>query len=241
MGLTQLAGVPRHVAIIMDGNGRWARREGCEDRIAGHERGAAIISEIVEEGLENGVEYITFFAFSTENWSRPSDEVQFILSDLLPRYLELKLDFMMEKGVRFLAIGDLSRLPEEAKRALAMVEERTKDNDKITALLALNYGGRQEIIRAVKEFARDALKNPERIEELDSKKFRSYFFRPDIPDPDLLIRTSGEMRISNFLLWQMCYTELYVTDVLWPDFTREDLRKALDDYKSRQRRFGEVD
>lgn len=230
--------VPKHVAIIMDGNGRWARNNGAKDRTYGHERGAANISKIVSAAKGIGIGYITFYTFSTENWARPQPEVEFILSDLLVRYLERDLPFMNEQDVRFGAIGDIKRLPVEARRALERVKKATAGHKAIKATLALNYGGRREILDAVKALMDMAKTDPKVAEQLTEESFRRYLYDPDLPDPDLLIRTGGDMRVSNFFLWQMSYTEFYSTDVLWPDFGPEHLKLAISEYAKRQRRFG---
>lgn len=230
--------IPMHVAIIMDGNGRWARKQGAKDRTEGHERGAANISKVVSAAKDLGIGHITFYTFSTENWTRPSPEVEFILSDLLVRYLEKDLPFMIEQDVRFGVIGDISRLPLEARRALERVEKATAGHTAIKATLALNYGGRREILDAVKALMARAKTDPKAAEDLTEESFRQYLYDPLLPDPDLLIRTGGDMRVSNFFLWQMSYTEFYSTGVLWPDFGPEHLLLAVTEYAKRQRRFG---
>lgn len=230
--------IPKHVAIIMDGNGRWARKHGAKPRTEGHERGAANISKVVSAAKDLGIGYVTFYTFSTENWTRPPPEVEFILSDLLVRYLEKDLPFMIEQDVRFGVIGDIKRLPIEARHALERVEKATAGHKAIKATLALNYGGRREILDAVKALMAKARDDPKAVTELTEVSFREYLYDPDLPDPDLLIRTGGDMRVSNFFLWQMSYTEFYSTDTLWPDFGPEHLKAALSEYAKRQRRFG---
>ncbi len=235
-----MPGSPKHIALIMDGNGRWAEKQGSEDRIDGHERGAKVLCDIVEEAKALGVEYLTFYTFSTENWSRPEKEVDFILADLLPRYLEQKMDFMVKEQVRFKALGDIQALPDHTQELIKRVEDATVEFSEIHANLALNYSGRSEILNAVKDIAAKASEDPSVIDSLDEDKFRNYLYDPELPDPDLLIRTSGELRVSNFLLWQLAYTEIYITDVLWPDFTKEEFRQAVGEFGKRDRRYGGV-
>jgi len=230
--------IPTHVAIIMDGNGRWALKQGDSERIFGHEAGAIHIADIVIRAGELGIKYMTFFTFSTENWNRPKPEIDFILSDLLVRYLEKETPIMMEHNIRFSAIGDLSALPENTQEALAKVIEKTAGNTGVKGTLALNYGGRQEILKAVKRFAQESEGDESKIKELSIDNFRNYLNDPEIPDPDILIRTGGEMRISNFFLWQLSYTELIVSETLWPDFGPDDLNKAVEEFNNRERRFG---
>lgn len=229
--------IPRHIALIMDGNGRWALKQGDSERIFGHEAGAVQIADIVIRAQELGVEYITFFTFSTENWNRPQPEVEFILSDLLVRYLEKETPTMMEHNIRFSAIGDLSALPELTQEALAQVMNKTSGNTGIKGTLALNYGGRQEIINAVKKYHRDQSRC-EGFENLTIEDLNRYMNDPELPDPDILVRTGGEMRVSNFFLWQLSYTEIIVTEKLWPDFTPDDLEWVVEEYNNRERRFG---
>ncbi len=230
--------VPRHVAFIMDGNGRWAMKHGHDTRIAGHEKGAEVITDLVLAGLNMGVEYMTFYVFSTENWARPSEEVEFILSDLLPRYLELKLDFMMENSIRFRAMGRLEKLPKSALVALDKVCKATEENSRANVTLALNYGSQQDIVEGVKAFARKAIDDPTLIESLDPSGFRNYLDLPELPEPDLLVRTSGEKRLSNFMLWHLSYTEILFDEQLWPDYTPKDFKNAVEEYSRRTRRYG---
>jgi len=230
--------IPAHIAFIMDGNGRWAREHGFSERIRGHEAGARNIPDIVEAADDAGVRFITFFMFSTENWSRPEQEVDFILSKLLKRELLAGMARMMERKVRFRVTGNIGDIPERTRGAIGSVMEATSSNLGITATLAVNYGGRQEIVDAARRMAERAREDPALLDSLDENAFRSYLYDPDIPDPDLLVRTGGEMRISNFFLWQLSYTEIYVTDKLWPDFKEEDLYEALEEFNRRQRRFG---
>jgi len=230
--------IPRHIALIMDGNGRWAKNQGNFERIVGHEKGAGNIHHVVETADDLGIEYLTFFTFSTENWARPNAEVEFILSDLLVRYLELELPFMAEKNVRFNAIGDLSSLPEHTQEAIQHVKDETAGNTGIRVTLALNYGGRQEILDGIKKLAKEATEDPTVLDKLSTDNFHKYLYDPEMPDPDIVIRTGGEMRISNFLLWQMSYSEIWVTDVFWPEFGPQHLLEAVEDFNARQRRYG---
>jgi len=224
----------------MDGNGRWAREHGFSERIAGHEKGSSNISELVIAGGELGIGYMTFYTFSTENWSRPRREVEFILLDLLRRQVEKELPDMLKREIRFNVIGNLDGIPEKTRASLAKVMDATRANTGVSTTLAVNYGGRREIMDAFRRYARDSMDDPAALEKLNEKTFRNYLYDPDLPDPDLLIRTGGDMRISNFFLWQMSYTEIYVTDVLWPDFGADELHIALEEYNRRQRRFGNL-
>lgn len=221
---------PTHVAIIMDGNGRWAQRRGLP-RVEGHRRGALKAEKVVEWAAELSIKYVTFYTFSTENWKRPREEIEYLFS-LLVKLLRQKLKKMIEEGVRIRFAGVIEELPKEVANFCRECEEKTRHNDKIHAILALNYGGRREIVDAFNR----AIENG--VMRLDETQFRNWLYLPDVPDPDLVIRTSGEMRISNFLLWQIAYSELYFTRVLWPDFTKQDFLRAIEDYERRQRRFG---
>ncbi len=221
---------PTHVAIIMDGNGRWAQRRDLP-RIEGHRRGALKAEKVVEWAAELSIKYVTFYTFSTENWKRPREEIEYLFS-LLVKLLRQKLKKMIEEGVRIRFAGVIEELPKEVANFCRECEEKTRHNDKIHAILALNYGGRREIVDAFNR----AIENG--VMRLDETQFRNWLYLPDVPDPDLVIRTSGEMRISNFLLWQIAYSELYFTRVLWPDFTKQDFLRAIEDYERRQRRFG---
>ncbi len=228
--------MPRHIAIIMDGNGRWAKKNMFR-RGVGHEKGAQAVRTVVEVCRELGVGYLTLYAFSVENWDRPKTEVSALML-LLEKYLETEMARMKETGIRLLTIGDTENLPRRVKNLLAKTIEETSKNDGMVLTLALSYGGRDEIIRAVKGILRDSKKS-EITEDMVTKDFFSrYLYTADVPDPDLMIRTSGEYRISNFLLWQLAYAELYYTDVLWPDFSKDDLIEAIVDYQHRERRFG---
>ena len=224
--------IPRHVAIIMDGNGRWARQRNW-NRVRGHREGIESVREVVKAARGAGVEYLTLYAFSAENWGRPALEVRALMV-LLRRFLRREVPELKEQGVRVRAIGDLQRLPREVLEALAWAEAETESCTVLQLVLALSYGGRAEILEA----ARRLLQEGYDPDLLDEDAFRLRMYGPDIPDPDLLIRTSGEVRVSNFLLWQIAYTELYVTDVLWPDFRAPEFRRALEDFAGRERRFG---
>jgi len=231
--------LPRHVAIIMDGNGRWAQRRGMT-RVRGHREGKESVRAIVEKARRLGLEYLTLFAFSTENWSRPRAEVQALMG-LLKRYLRTELRKMMENEIRLRAIGDLTRLPVEVERLLRADIEATRDNKGMTVLLAVSYGGRDDIVRSARELARRAAAGEIDAEAIDETMFAGTLATAGVPDPDLLIRTGGELRISNFFLWQAAYSELYVTETLWPDFREEEFLAALHEYQQRERRFGRVD
>ena len=228
--------LPRHVAVIMDGNGRWALQRGF-NRIEGHKRGKDAVQAIVESAAELKLEYLTLYAFSTENWQRPANEVRALMS-LLRRYLRTELHRLMKNGVRLLAIGDLSRLPAPVRKELDYVIRATQENTGLTVVLAVSYGGREEIVAATRSLVNAALEGRLRTQDISESTFSQALWTANIPDPDLLIRTSGEFRLSNFLLWQLAYTEIYVTETLWPDFDRNEFFRALADYQGRERRFG---
>jgi undecaprenyl diphosphate synthase len=228
--------LPVHVAIIMDGNGRWAQGRGLH-RIRGHMAGVESVRAVTKLARKLGISYLTLFAFSDENWQRPASEIKALMT-LLRRYLRRELSEMQENQIALRAIGNLSRLPAGVQRELAQTIAATAQGDQMVLTLALSYGGRSEIVQAVQALARDLLAGKTRPEDLDAEMFSRYLYTADLPDPDLLIRTSGESRLSNFLLWQSAYTEFYVTDTLWPDFREEDLIKALAAYQQRQRRYG---
>ncbi len=230
--------VPQHVAIIMDGNGRWARSRFLP-RTMGHHKGMKSVREVVEGAIEAGVEILTLFAFSRENWSRPSAEVA-ALMDLLADYVAKETSRLRENGVRTRVLGDRSSLSGAALEAVETVEQATKDESRLQLGLCISYSAREELTRAARMIAADVEAGRLDIENIDEQAVSSRLYTATLPDPDLLIRTSGEQRISNFLLWQLAYTELYVTSVLWPDFTREDLFEAILDYQRRERRFGRV-
>jgi undecaprenyl diphosphate synthase len=228
--------LPRHLAIIMDGNGRWAEQRGLP-RIIGHHRGVEAVKTVVQECRSLGVDYLTLYAFSSENWGRPADEVNALMG-LLCRYLESELQQMLERGLRLQVIGETARLPRQARQVLEQVMAKTAANDGMVLTLALSYGARDEIVRSVRTLAAEVLAGRQVPAAIDEALLSSFLDTRDQPDPDLLIRTSGEMRISNFLLWQLAYTELYFTEVLWPDFDVAELHRALAEYAGRQRRFG---
>jgi undecaprenyl diphosphate synthase len=230
--------VPRHVAVIMDGNGRWAQRRGLP-RLAGHEQGAKSIRECIDAAIESGVEYLTLYAFSSENWKRPAIEVQGLMH-LLERFLQEKLQELNDAGVRLQAIGRLNELPEICQRKLSEAITSTSANSRLTLILALSYSGRAEMVDAMRSIARDALAGKLAEEDITETLFSQRLYTANFPDPDLLIRTSGEVRLSNFLLWQLSYTEIHVTSKLWPDFRKEDFLKALHDFSQRTRRYGGV-
>lgn len=226
--------IPNHIAIIMDGNGRWAKERKLA-RYFGHQAGVESVREVVRSCAKLGVKYLTLFVFSTENWERPKREVN-ALMNLLKKLLKSEAKELNENNVRVRAIGQIERLPKEVKKNLEELIELTKNNTGLTLVLSLSYGGRQEILDAIKKI----LKNKLEPERFDEKEFRKFLYDPEIPDPDLMIRTGGEYRISNFLLFQSAYTEFYFTKTLWPDFREKDLLLAIEDYQKRKRRFGRV-
>lgn len=229
----------QHLAIIMDGNGRWAKKKGLP-RIAGHHQGVQAVVQVVDECVKLGIGYLSLFAFSSENWGRPKQEVD-ALMELLLQFLVSQRQKMLDNGIRLRVIGDRSRLSESVCRALTAAETETAAGRTLTMILALSYGGRDEILRAAKKLAEQTAQGRIDLQSFDSKQFSALLDTQDIPEPDLLIRTSGERRISNFLLWQAAYSELYFTDVLWPDFDTRELHRALEDYRQRKRRFGLTD
>lgn len=230
--------IPKHIAVIMDGNGRWAQQQGHE-RLYGHNYGVESVREVLKAAKELKVNYLTLYAFSTENWNRPKEEVEGLM-DLLIRTIAGEVDELNGKGIRLLTIGDTEGLPEGCRNELKKAIEITSHNTDTSLILALNYSARWEIINATKNIAQ-RIKNGEiDLDAIDDKMFDDTLTTAGIPDPELLIRTSGENRVSNFLLWQIAYSEFYFTDVLWPDFKKEDLYKAVLDYQSRERRFGLV-
>ena len=228
--------LPHHIAIIMDGNGRWAKKKFL-NRISGHIKGVNAVREVVTACRELGIKVLTLYAFSIENWKRPTDEVN-ALMDLLKEYLQKECAEMVQNNIRLNTIGRVEDLPLDVQTILRETMEKTKPCDGMVLNLALSYGGRSEILHAVQGILSDLQKGKIKREEMTVQRFHEYLWTHGIPDPDLLIRTSGELRISNFLLWQIAYTELYVTDTLWPDFDRKELLKAIVDYQSRERRFG---
>lgn len=228
--------VPRHVAVIMDGNGRWAKAR-LLPRIAGHKRGADAVRRVVEAAWDFGVRYLTLYAFSSENWKRPEEEVGGLMS-LLRIYLRSELDELDRNDVRVRVIGDRGRLPNDIRQLIAEAEARTIANSRLTLILAVSYGGQGEIVQAARRLAEAVAAGRLRPEEIDESRFAACLETAGIPDPDLVIRTSGEQRLSNFLLWQAAYAELVFTDTLWPDFGREQFAAALKEYQTRDRRFG---
>lgn len=230
--------IPAHIAVIMDGNGRWAKQHSL-GRIAGHKKGVEAVRETVTACRELGVRYLTLYAFSSENWDRPAREVKSLMG-LLEKFLQRELKTMLDRDIRLLAIGNCSTLPENVLKTLNEVIGKTQGNSAMTLILALSYGGRDEILEAVRKIAREAAEGKIDPGGLNKEAFSDYLYTEGIPDPDLLIRTSGEHRISNFLLWQTAYTEFYFTDVLWPDFRKKDLIAAIHDYQGRERRFGKT-
>jgi undecaprenyl diphosphate synthase len=230
---------PHHVAIIMDGNGRWARMRGLP-RVAGHKAGVNVVKEIVRHSSHSGLPYLTLFAFSTENWLRPKDEVDELMS-LLNFYLEKELPKAFEDNIKFLVSGRISNIPSEIKNKIYEAIENSKKNTGMTLNLALSYGGREEIIDAIKNVIVAYENKLIELQNFNEDIFERYLYNPDLPDVDLLIRTSGEKRISNFMLWKIAYTELYFTDTLWPDFTTREFDEAIEDYLKRRRRFGLTD
>jgi undecaprenyl diphosphate synthase len=227
---------PAHVAIIMDGNGRWAKARGLP-RIAGHRRGADSVRRAVVSCVELGISYLTLFGFSSENWKRPTGEIDDLMG-LLRHYLRGEIAELHKQGVRVKIIGDRARLAADIVTLIDNAEKLTGDNTKLTLIVALSYGGRDDIVGAARKLATDAIAGKLKPEDIDETRFSDSLFTADIPDPDLLIRTSGELRISNFLLWQCAYTELVFIDTLWPDFGKPDLEKAVSDFHGRERRFG---
>lgn len=230
--------MPRHIAVIMDGNGRWAKRKGAM-RIFGHRNAVQAVRDVTEGCGELGVKYLTLYAFSTENWSRPKDEVDGLM-ELLVNTLKQEINKLMENQVKLITIGDTSHLPQNCQENLAWAIDRTKNNSGLKLVLALSYSGRWEIMQAVKAIAEDAKTGKIDPQQLNESLFENYLQTSGIPDPELLIRTSGELRISNFLLWQIAYTELYITPTLWPDFRKEHLYEAIWSYQQRERRFGKT-
>jgi undecaprenyl diphosphate synthase len=230
--------MPRHVAIIMDGNGRWAKKHGLA-RMFGHRQGVETVHRVTEAAAEAGIRYLTLYAFSTENWNRPQQEVD-ALMELLVDTIAKETPTLMKNNVQLLTIGDLERLPKNAQDKFRHCMEQTSQNTGLRLVIALSYSSRWEIIRAVQQMAKEVQSGTLRVEDIDETTVSQHLTTCNIPDPDLLIRTSGELRISNFLLWQVAYSELYFTPCLWPDFTVEEFYKALIDYQGRERRFGKT-
>ncbi|HDZ91825.1 MAG: isoprenyl transferase [Deltaproteobacteria bacterium] len=228
--------LPAHVAIIMDGNGRWAKRKGLS-RIHGHQRGADTVRKIVTFSREIGIRFLTLYAFSEENWKRPAHEVKALMK-LLNRFLKAELEEMQENGIRLKTIGRVAKLPKSTRQILLDTVEQTSSNTGMTLTLALSYGGRQEIVDAIRKITGQIRENKISPDQIDEELVSNSLYTSGMPDPDLLIRTSGEYRVSNFLLWQISYCEIFITQTLWPDFGEDDFREALLDYQKRERRFG---
>ena len=230
--------VPQHIAIILDGNGRWAKKKGMP-RNYGHAQGSKNVERICEDAYRLGVKYLTVYAFSTENWKRPKDEVD-ALMNLLRNYMKTCLKTAEKNRMRVRVLGDKTALADDIRERIAELEEATKNNDGLNFQIALNYGSRDEMVRAMRKMCKDCKDGVIGLEQIDEALFESYLDTYDIPDPDLMIRTSGEQRLSNYLLWQLAYSEFYFTDVLWPDFSKEELVKAIEYYNGRDRRYGGV-
>ncbi len=230
--------IPEHIAIILDGNGRWAKKK-FMPRNYGHTAGSKNVEKICEDAYKLGVKYLTVYAFSTENWKRPQDEVDALMK-LLQTYLETSVKTSTKNNMRVRVIGDKSKLNGDIKKSIENLEEVSKNNTGLNFQVAINYGSRDELIRAVKSLAKDVKENKVQIDDIDEQLFEQHLDTCDIPDPDLLIRTSGEQRLSNYLLWQLAYTEFYFTDVLWPDFNKKELLKAIEYYNGRNRKFGGI-
>lgn len=228
--------IPQHIAIILDGNGRWAKAKGVP-RNYGHAQGSKNVERICEEAYKMGVKYLTVYAFSTENWSRPKEEVDALMK-LLRNYMKTCLKTAAKNRMKVRVLGDKTKLDDDIRKRIEELEKATVDNDGLNFQIALNYGSRDEMIRAMKKMAADCKEGKLEVEDISESVFEAYLDTHDIPDPDLLIRTSGELRLSNYLLWQLAYTEFYFTDVLWPDFTKKELEKAILHYNNRDRRFG---
>lgn len=228
----------RHIALIMDGNGRWAQKKGLP-RNAGHQKGAEVVLEIAKAAKEMGVQYLTIYAFSTENWKRSSEEVEGLMN-LLRTYLGRNFKELAENDVRIRFIGERQRLADDIQAQMTRLEQETKNNKSATLLVALSYGARQEIVQAARLLAEKVKSGDILSKDIDEQTFSDMLYTADVPEPDLLIRTSGEQRLSNFLLWQLAYTEFYFTKTLWPDFTKEELKDIINQFQQRERRYGKV-
>jgi undecaprenyl diphosphate synthase len=237
--MTNKNNIPKHIAIIMDGNGRWANEKHLP-RTAGHRVGIDRVKEIVKAAGELGVSVLTLFAFSSENWTRPKREIDMLMRSL-SNFLSSQIKDLIKNNIKLITIGRKEPIPEYLQNKIMEAQEKTKHNSGLTVVLALNYGSRQEIVDAVKKFSLAVVDGKENIDDLDVDRFSQYLYTAGLPDPDLLIRTSGEMRISNFLLWQLSYAELYFPKKYWPDFRKQDLNKAIRAYQKRERRFGGID
>ncbi|HHT87801.1 MAG TPA: isoprenyl transferase [Clostridiales bacterium] len=230
--------IPKHVAIILDGNGRWAKKR-MMPRNYGHSQGSKVVEKICEDAYNIGIKYLTVYAFSTENWKRPKEEVDALMK-LLDSYLDTSIKTSQKNNMRVRILGDKTGLSDSIRTKIEALEEASKNNTGLNFQVAINYGSRDEIIRAIKALSEDLKEDRVAVNNIDETIFSQYLDTRDIPDPDLLIRTSGEQRLSNFLLWQLAYTEFYFTDVLWPDFNKEELLKAIEYYSKRNRRFGNI-
>lgn len=237
-GLNISGKIPIHVAVIMDGNGRWAKKQG-KLRIFGHKNGIHSVRDTIEAAAEIGIEYLTLYAFSTENWNRPKEEVD-TLMNLLITSLKKELKTLQDNHIQLKAIGNINQLPDKAQKGLREVIVKTANNDRMVLNLALSYGSRLEIIEAVKSISKKVVNNELQIENIDEKTINNHLYTFSLPDVDFLIRTSGEQRISNFLLWQAAYAELYFTQILWPDFKKKDFYEAIKEYQNRERRYGKT-
>jgi len=229
--------VPKHISVIMDGNGRWAKKHGFAAKLKGHEAGAETIRAVLRACDNTGVRYLTLYAFSTENWKRSRAEVTGLMK-LLRDFLINNTDELIEKGIRLRAIGQIEKLPGETRKELERSIDKSKHNTKLDLILALSYGGRTEIVDCIRQISSIVKSGEINPEDISEETVKQNLYAPDVPDPELLIRTSGEMRISNFLLWQISYSEIYVTPVLWPDFREDDFYEAIADYQNRSRRYG---
>ncbi|MGE0086479.1 MAG: isoprenyl transferase [Desulfococcaceae bacterium] len=232
------ARLPAHLAIIMDGNGRWAKKK-LMNRVKGHERGANVVREIVRAARELGIGVLTLYAFSTENWQRPKTEVAALMS-ILKKFLRSEQQDMVENNIRFNVIGQTERLPDDVQKQIELTKSMTQNSTGMILNLALSYGSRDEITRMVRQIAHEVQQGQIAVDAISPEMISDHLYTKGMPDPDLLIRTSGEMRISNFLLWQIAYAEIFVTDTLWPDFSKEELLEILKNFQSRERRFGKV-
>jgi len=230
--------LPEHIAIIMDGNGRWAKKRSLP-RTAGHRAGLKVVEEIIERAARMKIKVLSLYAFSTENWKRPKNEVSMLIHSL-NYFLKKNINKLMKNNIKLHTIGNINSFPENTRKILIDVRNKTRNNSGLVLNLALNYGSRLEILEAVKQVTEKAINNQIKIKDLDEDKFSQFLYTKDLPDPDLLIRTSGEMRISNFMLWQLSYSELYFCNKFWPDFTKEDLKEAIEEYQKRERRFGDI-
>ncbi|MFQ3214685.1 MAG: undecaprenyl diphosphate synthase [Marivirga sp.] len=230
--------LPKHIGVIMDGNGRWAKKQGAA-RVFGHKNAIKAVRDCVEGCAEIGIEHLTLFAFSTENWGRPKIEVD-ALMQLLVSTIKREINTLQKNNVRLTAIGDIDNLPKKCNNELASAIEQTKSNTGLNLILALNYSGKWDVLQAIKKLVKDISTSLIDVESIAYNTIDNYLSTANIPDPELLIRTSGEYRISNFMLWQLAYTEIYITDVLWPDFRKQHLNEAIENYSTRERRFGKV-